>query len=182
MAESVIQPPVSATGHHLPHVQELQSSHSREKAKSGPAVLNATNRYSLDSLPLELALGLNVSLDQLSAAVAGYSASGLIRRLLDNHGAIIFKGIELKNAEEFSQFARSFGWSPHEDIGNPVRRTVLAYNVATANEGPNTQPVYPHNEFGLSPHYPAYVLFYALSAPKTGTLPCQRSSWSHSDN
>lgn len=182
MAETVIQTPVSATALHLPHVQELQSSHAREKAKSDPAVLNATNRYSLDSLPLELALGPNVSLDQLSAAVAGYSTSGLIRRLLNNHGAILFKGIGLKNADEFSQFAKSFGWSPHEDIGNPVRRTVLAYNVATANEGPNTQPVYPHNEFGLSPHYPAYVLFYALSAPETGILPCQRPIRCHSDN
>lgn len=28
--------------------------------------------------------------------------------------------------------------------------------------------MYPHNEFGLSPHYPAYVFFYCLEAPETG--------------
>lgn len=70
--------------------------------------------------------------------------------------------------KKFSRFAHAFGWAPHEDIGNPVRRVVHAKNVASANEGPNTQPVYPHNEFGLSPHFPAYVFFYCVSPPETG--------------
>lgn len=45
---------------------------------------------------------------------------------------------------------------------------MLAPNVATANEGPNTMPVYPHNEFVLSPHYPAYVLFFCVKAAEEG--------------
>lgn len=96
------------------------------------------------------------------------SETGQIRTLLNAHGAIYFQDLGLKNAEEFSKFAHAFGYVPHEDIGNPVRRTVLAKNVATANEGPNTQPVYPHNEFALSPHFPAYIFFYCDSAPDSG--------------
>jgi hypothetical protein len=96
------------------------------------------------------------------------SSKGEIRRLLNIHGAIYFQNLGLTSADEFSRFAHAFGYVPHEDIGNPVRRTILAKNVATANEGPNTQPVYPHNEFGLSPHYPAYVFFYCHTAPETG--------------
>ncbi|KAK0636765.1 hypothetical protein B0T17DRAFT_485930 [Bombardia bombarda] len=94
------------------------------------------------------------------AEIQNLAASGRIRSLLDHHGAIYFQGLGLESPHDFSEFAHAFGWVAHEDIGNPVRRTVLAKNVATANEGPNTQPVYPHNEFGLSPHYPAYVMFY----------------------
>jgi hypothetical protein len=145
------------------------SHEANTRSNSNHAAFNATNRYTLDSLPLELAPGKDLTLDRKVSAASQLAASGTIRDLLTNHGAILFKGLGLKDVEEFSLFAQSFGWSPHEDIGNPVRRTVLAYNVATANEGPNTQPVYPHNVFGLSPHYPAYVFFYCLSPPETGS-------------
>ncbi|KAL4866621.1 hypothetical protein BDV12DRAFT_198971 [Aspergillus spectabilis] len=102
------------------------------------------------------------------SAINSLSANGTISSLLLTHGAIYFKNLQLTSADEFSAFASAFGWTPHEDIGNPVRRTIHAYNVATANEGPNTQPVFPHNEFGLSPHYPAFVFFYCASEPETG--------------
>lgn len=46
---------------------------------------------------------------------------------------------------------------------------MLAPNIATANEGPHTMPVFRHNEFGLSPHFPDYVFFYCVSVPETGT-------------
>ncbi|KAK3989374.1 hypothetical protein QBC44DRAFT_85549 [Cladorrhinum sp. PSN332] len=108
------------------------------------------------------------SLDDIVTEVQQLSASGRIRNLLDRHGAIYFQNLGLKDAQEFSKFAHAFGFVPHEDIGNPVRRTILAPNVATANEGPNTMPVYPHNEFGLSSHYPDYVFFYCVSPPETG--------------
>lgn len=106
--------------------------------------------------------------DSIVSAVRSLVSAGEIRNLLTAHGAIYFRNLGLSSAEHFSQFANAIGWIPHEDIGNPVRRTVHAYNVANANEGPNTQPVYPHNEFGLSPHFPAYVLFYCASEPETG--------------
>ncbi|KAK1826184.1 taurine catabolism dioxygenase [Podospora conica] len=121
------------------------------------------------SIPLSLRpTDASASAADITAEIRALSASGRIRDLLDRHGAIYFQGLGLRDADEFSRFAHAFGWTPHEDIGNPVRRTVLAPNVATANEGPNTMPVYPHNEFGLSPHYPAYVLFYCVKAAEEG--------------
>lgn len=121
------------------------------------------------TFPLALAPSTtSPSVQSIISSIKQLTASNTIRDLLTQHSAIYFKDLGLSGAEEFSQFASAFGWTPHEDIGNPVRRTIHAYNVATANEGPNTQPVYPHNEFGLSPHYPAYVLFYCFSEPETG--------------
>lgn len=110
----------------------------------------------------------DATLSQKVSDIKKLVKSGEIRRLLNTHGGIYFQDLNILNAEEFSEFAHAFGYVPHEDIGNPVRRTILAKNVATANEGPNTRPVYPHNEFGLSPHYPAYVFFYCHSAPSQG--------------
>ncbi len=118
--------------------------------------------------PLSLAATPKTPIQDLVANAQQLSRDGKIREYLDKHGGIYFQNLGLESADEFSQFAHAFGWTPHEDIGNPVRRTVHAKNVATANEGPNTQPVYPHNEFGLSPHYPAYVFFYCVSPPETG--------------
>lgn len=118
--------------------------------------------------PLSLAASPNTPIQDIVASVEQLSRDGTIRKYLDRHGGIYFQNLNLQSADEFSRFAHAFGWTPHEDIGNPVRRTIHAKNVATANEGPNTQPVYPHNEFGLSPHYPAYVLFYCVSQPETG--------------
>lgn len=124
------------------------------------------------AFPLALApTSPHSSIKDIVAEIKSLSSTGTIRSLLSQHGSIYFSGLGLSTAEEFSQFASAFGWNPHEDIGNPVRRTEHAFNVATANEGPNTDPVYPHNEFGLSPHYPAYVLFYCFSQPETGLLP-----------
>ena len=110
----------------------------------------------------------DASIEDLIVAARDLSETGQLSSILAKNGAIYFQNLGLKDAHEFSKFAHAFGWLPHEDIGNPVRRTILAKNVATANEGPNTQPVFPHNEFGLSPHYPAYVLFYCVSAPESG--------------
>ncbi|KAF6802995.1 taurine catabolism dioxygenase [Colletotrichum sojae] len=136
---------------------------------SGPAVKLPAPYPENTEFPTSLALAAaETHIADLVADIRGLSASGKLRSLLDAHGAVYFQNLGLRDADEFSQFAHAFGWTPHEDIGNPVRRTVLAKNVATANEGPNTRPVYPHNEFGLSPHYPAYVLFYCASAPETG--------------
>ncbi|KXJ87943.1 hypothetical protein Micbo1qcDRAFT_185331 [Microdochium bolleyi] len=118
------------------------------------------------SFPLALEVSKDGVFDsEVTDTIRGLSANGTIRRLLDTHGAIYFNKLGLTSPDDFSDFAHGFGWRPHEDIGNPVRRTLLAKNVATANEGPNTQPVYPHNEFGLSPHYPAYGVKYQLFYP-----------------
>lgn len=129
----------------------------------------STDASKATQFPLALARTDGSDLGDLFKEVSRLSKSGHLTQLLDEHnGAVYFKNLKLSTPDEFSEFVHAFGWSPHEDIGNPVRRTIHAKNVATANEGPNTQPVYPHNEFGLSPHYPSYVFFYCASAPETG--------------
>ncbi|OHW92584.1 taurine catabolism dioxygenase [Colletotrichum incanum] len=137
-------------------------------APYGPAVHLPAPYPEKTVFPLSLAASQPNTHIDLVAEIKELSTSGKLRTLLDKHGAVYFQNLGLKSADEFSQFAHAFGWAAHEDIGNPVRRTTHAKNVATANEGPNTQPVYPHNEFGLSPHYPAYVFFYCATAPETG--------------
>ena len=93
--------------------------------------------------------------------------------LLQKHGgAIVLRGFGHSSAQEFSDLAHALrlGPRPHQEVGRPPRRTVLAKGVSTANEGPPDSPIWVHNEYGWSTIYPSYVLFFALRAPDIGIL------------
>ncbi|MCO5583314.1 hypothetical protein L7F22_037224 [Adiantum nelumboides] len=96
-----------------------------------------------------------------------------LRKILTASGGVIqFRKTPLRTANDFSAFmhtlAKGTGWQPHVDKGLMVLRRPHADNVATANEGPPTQEIGSHNEYGLSSHYPSYIAFFCLSAPEKG--------------
>ena len=112
-----------------------------------------------------------------------YSPSEL-QKLLDAHGgAVHFKDLPIRDADDFSQFMHALAgslppgtdasqannlWQHHVDKGLMVIRRPMAPNVATANEGPPHQSIGSHNEYGLSTHYPSVIAFCCLSAPTSG--------------
>lgn len=87
---------------------------------------------------------------------------------LARHGTLLFRGLPIHNAEDFSKFAHAFGYKPHEIIGIVVDRPLLAPNVAPANEAPKEVLIYNHNESPQVPHAPEYIFFYGHHAPKAG--------------
>jgi hypothetical protein len=91
--------------------------------------------------------------------------------LLQKHGgALVLRGFGPSSAQDFSDLAHALrlGPHPHQEVGRPPRRTVLAKGVSTANEGPSDSPIWVHNEYGWSTIYPSYVLFFALQSPDIG--------------
>ncbi|PWN47141.1 Clavaminate synthase-like protein [Violaceomyces palustris] len=119
------------------------------------------------------------------------STTSRLRSLLDsNGGAIQFKRLPLRTADDFSEFVHALAgqrfdegeeeeeeeeeegkrevWIPHQDKGLMVIRTQFSKNVATANEGPSTQSIGFHNEYGLSSHFPSYIVFFCVSPPDVG--------------
>lgn len=114
---------------------------------------------------------------------AKYKPSQL-QQLMDAHGgAVHFKGLPIRDAQDFSDFMHSLAghhtsgnipsggynlWQHHVDKGLMVIRHAMASNVATANEGPPHQSIGSHNEYGLSTHYPSIIAFCCLSAPTSG--------------
>lgn len=99
-----------------------------------------------------------------------------IRELLDaNGGAIHFKGLPLKSADDFSEFMFALAgsgdkaWVPHEHMGMEVLRRPQSNNVLTANEGPPSHFIGWHNEYAVSPVHPHYLaLFCKVAAPSGG--------------
>lgn len=92
----------------------------------------------------------------------------MLTNLLAQHGTLLFRGLPIHNAHDFSAFAHAFGYKPHEIIGIVVDRPLLAPNVAPANEAPKEVLIYSHNESPQVPHAPEYIFFYGHQVPKIG--------------
>ncbi|KAF2703515.1 Clavaminate synthase-like protein [Pleomassaria siparia CBS 279.74] len=96
------------------------------------------------------------------------SQDGILTKKLSQHGTLLFRGLPIHDANDFSKFAHAFGYQPHEIIGIVVNRPLLAPNVAPANEAPKDVLIYSHNESPQVPHAPEYIFFYGHRAPSIG--------------
>lgn len=113
--------------------------------------------------------GIQPSLDSAISTIKEFQEKErLFTTKLAQHGTILFRGLPINSADEFSKFAHAFGYSPHEIIGIVVDRPLLAPNVAPANEAPKEVLIYNHNESPQVPHAPEYIFFYCHSAPEKG--------------
>jgi alpha-ketoglutarate-dependent taurine dioxygenase len=110
-------------------------------------------------------LDLDSTVDTIKALQA---QDGILTKQLATHGTLLFRGLPINGAHDFSRFAHAFGYKPHEIIGIVVDRPVLAPNIAPANEAPKEVLVYNHNESPQVPHAPEYIFFYCYKAPHTG--------------
>ncbi|KAI1650924.1 Clavaminate synthase-like protein [Daldinia loculata] len=92
------------------------------------------------------------------------SQGGILTKKLAVHGTLLFRGLPIHDANDFSRFAHAFD----EIIGIVVDRPLLAPNVAPANESPKEVLIYNHNESPQVPHAPEYIFFYGHKAPNQG--------------
>jgi alpha-ketoglutarate-dependent taurine dioxygenase len=110
-----------------------------------------------------------VNLDTVVETIKSLQArDGILTKQLALHGTLLFRGLPIHNADDFSKFAHAFGYKPHEIIGIVVNRPVLAPNVAPANEAPKEVQIYNHNESPQVPHAPEYIFFYGHKVPTKG--------------
>lgn len=85
-----------------------------------------------------------------ATSLRSWAESGKIGELLDRHGALLIRGVGHPSAETFAELVNAVedgrGSHPYEQIGLAGKRTPLARNVWTANEGSPTTRFYQHNE------------------------------------
>lgn len=111
-----------------------------------------------------------VHLNSVISAIQSLQARDkILTKQLALHGALLFRGLPIHSASDFSAFEHAFGYRPHEIIGIVVDRPLLAPNVAPANEAPREVRIYNHNESPQVPHAPEYIFFYAHRAPRAGS-------------
>lgn len=92
------------------------------------------------------------TVDDAVTAIASLAESGRLSELLQRHGAVLIHGIGHPSAETFARLVnaaeKARGSHPFEQIGLAGKRTLVAENVWTANEGPSDRRFYQHNEVG----------------------------------
>lgn len=111
------------------------------------------------------------TLQESIAAIQEATRTGELKRLVHTHGgAVLFRGLPIQTADDYSEIAHAFGFVAHEEVGRPPLRTVVARNIKTANEGPPELPIWPHSEYGWSTVNPAWLTFCALKIPESGKL------------
>ena len=97
---------------------------------------------------------------------------------LSRHGAILFRGFPIVDANDFDAFIRSFGlgsFTYEESLSNAVRinKTDLVF---TANEAPKDVSIFLHHEMAQTPLFPSRLFFCCTqAADERGQTPLCRS-------
>ena len=123
-----------------------------------PKIIEAGNEKSLPAF-------LNANKAELDAA-------------LSEAGAILFRGFDVPEIEDFDAAAESYGEEnfPYEESLSNAVRINLTPRVFTANEAPPETSIFLHHEMAQTPIYPSKLFFYCnISADTGGATPLCRS-------
>ncbi|XP_078575909.1 dapdiamide synthesis protein DdaC-like [Branchiostoma floridae x Branchiostoma japonicum] len=94
----------------------------------------------------------------------------VIRNVLERRkeGALLFRGLPLATAEDFSRALVNLGLKLTNYEGGSGVRQRLAEAVDTASDDPPEFCIEPHNEMAYTPHFPEKVMFFCLDPPSPG--------------
>lgn len=99
-------------------------------------------------------------------------------KLSSLHGAILFRGFPLGNAEDFDAFVAAFqlrNFAYNESLSNAVRVN-RTERVFTANEAPPDVAIFLHHEMAQTPIFPSRLFFFCEEpADSGGATPICRS-------
>ncbi len=89
---------------------------------------------------------------------------------LSDWGVILFRGFQLKNAEDFDALIAAFGLDnfPYEKSLSNAVRVKFTDRVFSANEAPADVTIYLHHEMAQTPLYPSKLFFCCVQAPERG--------------
>jgi alpha-ketoglutarate-dependent taurine dioxygenase len=91
------------------------------------------------------------------------------RAQLLQYGALVFRGFEVRTAEEFREFVQQFsGAELFNYAGGASPRTPLEKNVYNSTEYPPALTLELHNELSYSKIYPRHLYFFCQTAPAAG--------------
>jgi alpha-ketoglutarate-dependent taurine dioxygenase len=89
-----------------------------------------------------------------------------VNGLITRHGAILFRGFDIKTAQDFEDIALRIDDNLKNNyLGTSPRNAVTKY-VFSASELPPFYPIPQHCEMSFLPHPPRRLFFYCLVAPK----------------
>ncbi len=97
----------------------------------------------------------------------------MLKGLLLKHGAVLFRGFDVKGNEDFLKVKEKFsGASNFSYMDGNSPRTKLTSDIYTSTEYPKEYPITLHNEMSYSNRWPQYLFFYShIPAEEGGETP-----------
>ncbi len=95
-----------------------------------------------------------------------------VEKLLQKHGALLFRGFGLTTSEDLNRFVSSVSSGPLEYGERSSPRTHVANRVYTSTEHPADQEIFLHNEQSYNLNFPLKIIFQcAVAAEEGGATP-----------
>ena len=127
-----------------------------------------TSYLNSEKLPLVIEPAEN-RIKSLSFTETVINQREFFNRELTKHGALLFRRLGAKTADEFESFVRRFGGVDLLDYAGGVSpRTSLNRGVYTSTEYPPNLSLSLHNELSYSESYPSRLYFFCLVEPESG--------------
>lgn len=120
--------------------------------------------HSDDDFPLVMVAEGPVSQQDLNEQVP------MLAEKLATHGAILFRGCGVTDAQAFDDFVAGFGlpnFPYDESLSNAVRHNRTP-RVFTANEAPQNVEIFLHHEMAQTPYFPSHLFFFCEQAAEWG--------------
>ena len=98
------------------------------------------------------------------------AASASIHGHLHRHGAVLFRGFELRDASDFERTVRALSATGElmDYVENTSPRTTVQGNVKTSTDHPAAQEIVLHNEHSFSNVFPSKLFLHCRRAPDRG--------------
>ena len=99
-----------------------------------------------------------------------FAQSVVLMEQVVTHGAILFCGGGVADAQAFDDFVAGFGllnFAYDESLSNAVRHNRTP-RVFTANEAPQDVEIFLHHEMAQTPYFPSHLFFYCEQAAVAG--------------
>ncbi|CAI9096307.1 OLC1v1032411C1 [Oldenlandia corymbosa var. corymbosa] len=91
--------------------------------------------------------------------------------MIIKHSAVLLRGFDVKNAEDFNEIVELFGWEEIKYVG-PAIRTNVHKRVWTANEGPLSDSLPYHHEMAqFTDKLSKLILYCEIPPPEGGETP-----------
>lgn len=91
-----------------------------------------------------------------------------IQSLLLRHGGLLFRNFQIPSIAEFQRFITALAGEPLPYKEQTSPRSRVQGNIYTSTEYPPEHAIFLHNENSYSSTWPLKIMFFCVTAPKTG--------------
>ncbi|GAB2222277.1 hypothetical protein Droror1_Dr00013485 [Drosera rotundifolia] len=91
-----------------------------------------------------------------------------LQSLLNQAGAVLFRGFDVESASDFDRVVEAFGYGEFPYVGGVGLRSVVEGRVVTASDAPGNVEIAFHHEMAHALEFPSKLFFFCEVEPASG--------------